>query len=405
MRILTITNLYPNPYQPLRAPFNRQQFRHLAMTPGHAVRVIAPIFWNAELKAQWRGSAPLPPGRTLTLDGLTVDHPAYVYPPGVLRNTHGRFFEWSVRDTFERAVEEFRPDVVCVPWAYPDAWAVTRLARRAGLPVVVKVHGSDIRMLEGNLRKQQLTGEGLRRADGVIAVSRDLAERVCALGANPYRVRVVYDGVDADVFHPGAKDEARRRLGLVSDGPLLLFIGNLVPVKGLDVLLEALALRRAAGQPFTLFLVGQGPQKAALQQQAERLGLADRVRFLGSRPHDELTSWYQAADLFVLPSRSEGVPLVLLEAIACGTPFVASAVGGIPEIAPFGRSGLVPPEDPQALAAAIADGLARGPLPAAEVRPVRSHAEAVTEILDLFETVRRDRAERPATAAVPVAVH
>lgn len=388
MRILTVTNLYPNPYQPLRATFNRQQLRHLAQA--HPVRVIAPIFWDAELKARRGGAAALPRNRQVTLDGLTIDHPRYYYTPKVLRHRHGHFFERSIRHTFERAVAEFRPDLVCVPWAYPDAWAVTQLARKARLPVVAKVHGSDIRMLEGDPKRQRLTAEAMGRANGVIAVSQDLANRVIGLGARADRVRVVYDGVDASVFHPGPKAEARQTLGVQPDGPMLLFIGNLVPVKGLDVLLNALGSLKQQGQPFSLYLVGQGAQRAELEAQAARLGLSDRVKLLGPRPHHELVTWYQAADLFLLPSRSEGVPLVLLESIACGTPFVATAVGGNPEIAPFGRSGLVPSEDAPALARAIVEQLAIPPWPPEQVRPVRSHAEAVAEIVALFETVLSD---------------
>src|SRR5688572_5831514 len=139
MRILAITNLYPSPCHPGRAPFNRQQFRALAER--HAVSVIAPVAWTDELTSRWRHGTRLSASRRVTCDGMTVDHPRYLFPVKVLRGWYGRCFRRSVRATFERARREFRPDVVLGSWAYPDGWAAVKLAHAAGLPAVVKVHG------------------------------------------------------------------------------------------------------------------------------------------------------------------------------------------------------------------------------------------------------------------------
>ncbi|MEO2089254.1 MAG: hypothetical protein ABGY75_07125 [Gemmataceae bacterium] len=133
MRVLAMTNLYPNPYQPHRATFNRHQFRLL--NDRHPVQVIAPIAWTDELKARRAGQPPLPTDRRVTHDGLTVDHPRYLFPPKVGRRWYGHFFRAAVGPAFRRAVTEFRPDVVFTPWAYPDGWAAGWLARVAGLPV------------------------------------------------------------------------------------------------------------------------------------------------------------------------------------------------------------------------------------------------------------------------------
>jgi glycosyltransferase involved in cell wall biosynthesis len=130
--------------------------------------------------------------------------------------------------------------------------------------------------------------------------------------------------------------------------PLILFVGNLVAVKGVDVLIDALASMGARGKRFNCVIVGEGSLRADLQRRAESKGIAPCVRFVGARPLAELADWYRAADLVVLPSRSEGVPNVLLEASACGAPFVATRVGGVPEIASTGS--LVAPDDPIALA-------------------------------------------------------
>jgi glycosyltransferase involved in cell wall biosynthesis len=321
-----------------------------------------------------------------------VDHPIYWYPPHVGRAWYGHCFARSVGGAFRRAVREFRPDVVFAPWAYPDGWAAVRLGHAAGLPVVVQVHGSDVRLLDAYPARRGPTATAVARADGVVAVSRDLAERVIALGAAPEKVLVIRDGVDATVFRPGPKAEARDRVGLTPGDPVVLFVGNLVPVKAVDVLLAAVARMAADGVRVRLVLAGAGPLRGKLDAQARGLGLSDRVRFLGPRPQEELADWYRAADVFVLPSHSEGTPNVLLEASACGTPWVATRVGGIPDIAELGASRLVPPGDAESLANAIAQPLVEPPpRPAA---PPKLRAEAVAELADfLGEVVGRTQAQ------------
>src|SRR6185503_5823350 len=132
MRILAITNLFPNPIQPNRATFNRQQFREIARE--HMLAVISPISWTEELGARWANGARVPAGRRVACDGIPVEHPVYLFPPRVLRASYGHFYRRCIRPAFERALDEFRPEVVLASWAYPDGWAAVELAHRAGLP-------------------------------------------------------------------------------------------------------------------------------------------------------------------------------------------------------------------------------------------------------------------------------
>jgi glycosyltransferase involved in cell wall biosynthesis len=385
MRVLTLTNLYPNPFQPQRATFNRHQIR--ALSGEHDVRVIAPIAWTDELAARRAGQAALPPGRRTEWDGVPVRYPRVWFVPRMLRGWYGRFYHGSVRRAFRRAAAELRPDVVFATWAYPDGWAAVRLARGAGVPVVLKVHGSDILQLGQYPARRRGTVEALRGADRVVAVSRDLARNVIELGADPKRVHLIYNGVDQGVFRPGDQGAARRKLGLDPVRPALLYVGNLFPVKGPDVLIEACARLAAGGVDFDLHVVGRGPLRPQLERQAAERGVGDRVRFHGVVAHERLPDWFRAATALVLPSRSEGVPNVLLEAAACGTPFVASAVGGVPEVSHLGSGRLAPPGDAAGLADALRALLADPPRPGA-AGGGRSHADAARELTAVFEAAR-----------------
>jgi glycosyltransferase involved in cell wall biosynthesis len=406
MRILAITNLYPNPLQPHRGTFNRQQFRALAES--HDVRVIAPIAWTDERAARKAFGSELPKDRRVACDGLVVDHPKYWFTPRVLRSCYGHFFRRSIERTFERALIEFSPELILSAWAYPDGWAAVELGRRAGLPVVVKVHGSDILTLANVPGRGKRTAEAMRNADGIVAVSRDLADKVVRMGADPGRVKVVYDGIDPGRFCPGSRSGARQCIGVQGDERIILFVGNLVLVKGVDVLVDACAELARRGERVRCFIVGQGPLRGALEQQAARLGVGDRVTFVGPVLHAELPDWFRAADVFVLPSHSEGVPCVLLEAAACRTPFVASRVGGIPEIAGLNRGEMVDPGDAGALAAGIARVLTATAATAEGESPKafsRSHADAAGEIGAFCERLLNDHVRQRRIPPQPITAY
>src|SRR5205823_10798887 len=133
------------------------------------VRVIAPIAWTDE----WRLGRLRQ--RRVTRDGITVDHPRYWFPPKMTRGRYGHWYRWSVGKTFANAMREFQPEIVFAPWAYPDGWAAVSLAREFNLKVVVQVHGSEVKLLDDFPAKRKRTIEALTAADGVVAVSQDLA--------------------------------------------------------------------------------------------------------------------------------------------------------------------------------------------------------------------------------------
>lgn len=357
MKILVVTNLFPNPYQPDLATFNRQQV--LALSTEHDIRVIAPISWAIEMRERKKQGVKLSGDRISDCDGLSIQHPRFVFTPKILRGWYGHFYQKSIRSIFERNVREFQPDVVFATWCYPDGWAAINLAREYDLPVVLKLHGSDIHDLPRPSLRFKRTLDALRRADAVVTVSRDMAQTISSYGVTPEKIHTIYNGIDKQLFARGSKTLARENLHIPSHDNLLLWVGRMVPVKGLDNLLKAVRILSDEKLEVTVALVGSGPLEPSLRQEAESLGISAKIRFEGNATHADLPDWFRAADATVLPSLSEGIPNVLLESISCGTPFVASRVGGIPEIATEPIDQLVPAGNPQELARAICDSLDR----------------------------------------------
>jgi glycosyltransferase involved in cell wall biosynthesis len=353
VRVLFITNDFPNPYEPGKGVFNA--YLTAALAREHQVRVVSPIAWVDELRAL-AGGAPAAP-RRVERDGAEVYHPRYYYPPKVMRRHYGWFFWRSVRGTVRAITRGCRPDAVLAYWAHPDGEAAVRAGLELGIPSAVIVGGSDVLLLPRSRARRGRVAAVLAAANAVLAVNQHLRDRVIELGTLPDRAHVWSQGVDRSRFSPGDRAAARRRFGIPDGAPVLLWVGRMVPVKGLDLLLEACSLLQGRGTQFRLYLVGDGPLRPALEADARARGLSD-VHFVGQTFHDALPDWYRAADLTVLPSRSEGLPNVLRESLACGTPFVASRVGGISEIAAGGAALLVPAEDPGALADGLAQGLA-----------------------------------------------
>ena len=198
----------------------------------------------------------------------------------------------------------------------------------------------------------------IRCSDTVLASCSVEAAQITELyGADPSRIRIVAPGVDHAFFGPGDRAQARRALGLPAKGPLLLFVGRIQPLKGAAVAVATLASVLRDSPDAHLVVVGgpSGPrgdeEVARIDARVDGLGLRDRVLFVPPRPHELLSTFYRAADVCLVPSRSESFGLVALEAAACGTPVVASDVGGLRSLVDHGRTGyLVEEPDPEAYA-------------------------------------------------------
>jgi glycosyltransferase involved in cell wall biosynthesis len=351
VRVLAITQMFPNAAEPLAAPFNRQQL--VALRELCEVEVIAPLPWFpfAGAAARWsaagrRGGVP----RRERTDGLDVSHPRALYIPRVARGSAAALYAASVLpETLRR---RGRVDVVLASWAYPDGCAAIALARLLGVPAAVKLHGSDMNVIAELPGPRRVLRWLLPRAAAVIAVSRQLAERAAALGVDPSRVALVYNGVDGELFRPADRAAARAELGLRPELRWLLYVGHLKRAKGAHDLVTAFGAIAAANPDLGLAIVGDGEGRSACEQLAATLG--DRVRVAGARPLAEVPRWIAACDALVLPSWNEGTPNAVLEALACGRRVVASSVGGIPDLITSELVGeLVPPRQPELLAPAL----------------------------------------------------
>jgi glycosyltransferase involved in cell wall biosynthesis len=354
MKILVLTNLFPTPFDPLRGTFNRQQFERLGRR--HEVDVITAVDFRQRL------------GKRRPFDGVPGVRCGYFnffYPPRVGRALHAFCWWASLELQKGRAIRRARYDAVLASWGYPDAVGAGVLARHLGIPYVVKLHGSDLNVQANHaMRRRQITS-ALRGAGAVIAVSGALAARARELGADPSTTHVLYNGVDSGMFRPGDSGQAREYLGLPPGVPVVLFVGNLKRSKGCNDLLEAFPAVLSQQPDTLLVFVGEGPEQAVIAARAQALGCQAQLRFAGAVPHGDLPRWFQAASVLCLPSHNEGVPNVVLEAMACGTPVVATRVGGIPEVVPPFAGTLVEPRAQPALSGALLESLGRDWNPAA----------------------------------------
>ena len=321
MKLLIVTNLFPNAAEPNRAPFNRQQFTALAKLC--ELKVVAPI-------PMFRHSRKQVPEREV-IGGIEVFHPRYLAIPKILRITHGPAYFLGIWHTLRTIQRTFDYDAILAAWAYPDAYGAALAARILRKKLIVEVLGSDINFAHQYWLRPAMIRWALSKAERVIAVSRPLKYKVAALGVPEDKITVIANGVNKDVFYFRQKVECRRALGLEAGKKYILYVGNLVEVKGVEYLVRA--FRKLSGdQSMELLIVGDGELRKSLEGLAEDLGTKEQVRFKGRRPYDEVPLWLNAADVFCLPSLNEGCPNVVLEALACGTKIVASNVGGVSDI-------------------------------------------------------------------------
>ena len=380
MKILFLSETFPDASHPATGTYNLALCRELARA--HEVRVISPRSWLDVVRGR-RFEA----GDAVRESGLKVLYPTRWYTPGFAQSKYGGQMWWSIGTALRTLTHDWKPDAVLSYWAHPDGECGLRAARMFNAPSAVIVGGSDVLLLP----KDPVRGECVRRvlsdSDTVITVSDGLRQACLEQGVPGDRVRTIRQGIDPQVFHAGDQAEARARLGLsVPPGETLgVWVGRMVGLKRVDVLILACRMLKERGQRVRVCLLGDGPCRAAWEQLAASAGITDQIQFVGPVGHDRLADWYRAADLTVLCSESEGLPNVLRESVACGTPFVSTDTGSIREIAEPQFAELIPVNNVEALARGIETVVRGNHAQASKQFVARSWSVTARETVALFE--------------------
>ena len=366
LRILTFSTLYPNAANPGHGPFVEQRLRKLVEAGGVEARVLAPVPWFPSRNPRFGEYARFAAApREEVRHGLPVAHPRYLVLPKIgMWLTPFLLALGALPTLWKWRREGWRFDLIDAHYYYPDGVAAALLAKWFGVPLAITARGTDLNLIADQAVPRRMILWAARVAGASIGVCRALAERLVQLGGSPEKVHVLRNGVDLERFAPVPQAEARARVGGPVEGKRLVSVGYLIERKG-----QALTIAALRGLPgWHLDLVGRGPMEGKLRALAQELGVADRVRFVGAVPQEELRYHYAAADLSVLASEREGWANVLLESMASGTPVVAADIWGTPEVVQSSDAGvLFAPRTAAALREAIV-GYAPVRPPAAEVR-------------------------------------
>ena len=311
-------------------------------------RVVAPVPWfpfSASIFGRYAILAKVVPRETRA--GLDVEHPKYPLLPKIGMTMVPGWLAAASLPVLKRLQRERDFDLIDAHYLFPDGVAAVRLGRRLKKPVVMTARGTDVNLIPQFPRARRMIVAAAHEAAAIVAVSQALKDAIVALGVPSEKVTVLRNGVDLVLFQPHAREKARAELALCER--TLVSVGHLIERKGHELVIGALPLLPG----YSLLIAGEGPERARLERLAKELNVSHRVRFLGSIPHGQLHEIYAAADALVLASSREGWPNVLLEAMACGTPVVASNIWGNPEVVSRPEAGVLMKER-------TAEGVAEG---------------------------------------------
>ncbi len=400
IRLLVFTSLYPNAAQPRHGVFVEERLRHLVDSGRVTATVVAPVPWfpfRHPRFGAYSAFARVPAHEQR--HGIQISHPRYPAIPKLgMSIAPELMYRALLPDLRKLQADGTDFDLIDAHYFYPDGVAAARLGAALGKPVVITARGTDVTWIPRYRRPRAQIQWAAERAAAIVAVSQALKDKVAALGVDSGKITVLRNGVDLDRFGPRDRTAIRAGWGLA--GPVWLTVGHLVALKGVHLVIEALARVPEA----TLLIAGEGPEQRKLRGLVDRLGLHARVRMLGAIPHAQLCDYYNAADVLVQASSREGMPNVVLESLACGTPVVAAPFAGAAEL-------LAAPEAGEIAAQRSAEGIAAAWLQLRERAPTRAATRAVAERLGwspvveaqhaLYARIRAAAAEDAAFGAEP----
>ena len=369
-RLLVFTSLYPNAAQPRHGMFVEERLRHLLASGRITATVVAPVPWFPFKHRRFGAYSEFAraPKRECR-HGVEILHPRYPVIPKVGMSIAPALMYRALLPVLRNlmaSAEAF--DIIDAHYFYPDGVVAARLGETLGKPVVITARGSDVNQISRHRLPRQQMQWAAGHAAAVVTVSQALKDKVAALGVNADKITVLRNGVDLERFQPRNRASIRAGLGLT--GPVWLAVGHLVELKGVHLTLAALAKTPDA----TLLIAGEGPEGEHLRQLVERLAISARVRFLGNLPHATLCDYYNAADALVLASSREGMPNVMLESLACGTPVIAAPFESAAEVINTPAAGMVATER-------SAEAIASAWLRLRDQAPARTAVRSVAERL------------------------
>lgn len=328
IQLLVFTTLYPNAIQPRHGVFVEERLRHLVGSGHVSATVVAPVPWFPFRHRRFGAYASFAkiPARERR-HGIEILHPRYPVIPKIGMNVAPFLLYRSMLPVITRLLRE-NPhfDFIDAHYLYPDGIAAVALGRAVGKPVVMTARGNDVTLIPRQALPRRQILRAVGNAAAVVTVSRALRSKLVELGAAADSITVLRNGVDLDRFDSERAGGPRSELGL--RGPVWLTVGHMIERKGMHFVIEALARASDA----TLLIAGDGPEERKLRALADRLRVSDRIHFLGAIAHADLRAIYNSADALFLASSREGMPNVVLESLACGTPVVAAPFAGAAEL-------------------------------------------------------------------------
>ena len=386
IRILTFTNLYPDSRRPRHGVFVEQRLLKLVSSGRVEARVVCPVPW-----------CPLPLDKSFpqyrirnipfkeVRKGIVIYRPRYWVVPGLTSYIN----PWSMARAGISVIrkilkKEFNFDVIDAQFIYPDGIAGALIAKKISKPITLTARGSDVNVALREFIPKKWFCLVMERVEAFISVSLALQKGLVEVGVDPLRIHVIRNGVDLEIFKDRDRLQLKKRLGFHNQ--TILSVGNLVEEKGHHLVIQAIAKL----PQIQLVVIGSGAQLSFLKEEAVKLRVADRIRWVAHVDQSELADYYSAAEVTVLASSREGMPNVLLESLACGTPVVATNVGGSAEIVVDDSAGILIDERSDVAIASAIKNLLDDPLERAVTRAYAqrfSWREPIAQQLSLLERI------------------